>query len=301
MVVRERAGGAAARGGLRARDRIDLRRQPLESRIAVLYQLMATRSTTLTVYRGASTRTLTVVGSTAWDNATFWKLQPMVSRLIGSAWFSLCALLIALRRWRLRGARRVSFVFLCAVGEMLDPSFFVVAPASAALLLLVVSRACSGLTYLLLVRLSSGCGSSSYWRTALENVVSSVIVLGFFADMLAVLGVATSWINPLPFVMTLSPLRGYLDILACALVVLTSSAAVSATPREERARAVSLLLPLPIAFFMSAMLFTVPAFVSSWFATVVVLGMANAATLLGAAAVTYSLLHSSRRRNAIAA
>ena len=49
------AGGASARGGLRDGDIVDIREQSEASRVALLYQLMATQPTTVTVHRGAST------------------------------------------------------------------------------------------------------------------------------------------------------------------------------------------------------------------------------------------------------
>lgn len=288
--VRPRADGAAARSGLHEGDLIDLRRQTLEGRIAVLYQLMAGRSTVLTIQRGDSTRTVSAVGSTVWNNATFWKLQPMVSRTIVDMWFTACAFLIVLRRWWLREARVLSLVLICVVGKQLDPSFIVVPAASISLILLFVSRACTTLASLLLIRLSSQFGRRSALRALIEYAAYAAVIAGFVADLGAVLGLATSWIDPLPNVLSLSPWRGYLDILSCVLIVLVASAAVTGSPQDSRARSAYLLIPLPIAFLASAVLFTAPVFVNSWFANIAIIAIANAAMLLGALTVTYALL-----------
>lgn len=289
-IARPRPDGAAARGGVRDGDRIDLRRQTLQARLAVLYQLMARRSTVLTIQRGKTTRTVSVAGSTVWDNATFWKLQPMISRAVVGAWFTLCAFLIVLRKWRTREARLFALVLICVVGKMLDPSFIVVPLAGIGLLLLMVSRACATLASFVLVKLSSEFGTRSRGRTVLENAAYAAILFGFVADVGATLGLVTSWIDPLPYILSLSPARGYLDIIGCLLVLLVATAAVRATSREARLRSACLLLPLPIAFLASAALFTAPVFVNSWFANIAVIAIANAAMLLGALVVAYALL-----------
>ena len=289
-IARPRPDGAATRGGLRDGDRIDLRGQNLEARIAILYQPMATRPTTLTIDRRTSSRVVRVSGSTVWEHATLWKLQPMVSRLGVNVWLTLCALLIALLQWRRPDARVISLILLCTVGKMLDPSFVVVPSAPVAVLLLIVSRACATLALLLLVRLSSHFGARTEWRAVLEYVAYATILFGFLADAVVVVGLVTVRLDPLPYVQSLGAWRGYFDILACLAVVLTAGAATSVTRNGRRQSSACLLLPLPLAFLTSAALFTLPVFANSWFETVAVIAVANTALLLGTVVVTYTLL-----------
>jgi hypothetical protein len=293
-IARPRPDGAAARGGLRDGDRIDLRRQNLEARIAILYQPMATGPTTLTIDRRTSPRVVRLSGSTVWEHATLWKLQPMVSRLGVNVWLTLCALLIALLQWRKPAARVISLILVCTVGKMLDPSFVVVPSAPVAVLLLIVSRACATLALLLLVRFSSHFGARSEWRAVLEYVAYAIIPFGFLADAVVVVGLVTVRLDPLPYVQSLGAWRGYFDIVACLLILLTAGAAVSVTRNGRQLQSACLLLPLPLAFLTSAVLFTIPVFANSWFETVAVIAVANAALLLGTLIVTYTLL--SQRR-----
>jgi hypothetical protein len=161
-------------------------------------------------------------------------------------------------------------------------------------LLLIVSRACATLALLLLVRFSSHFGARSEWRAVLEYVAYAIIPFGFLADAVVVVGLVTVRLDPLPYVQSLGAWRGYFDIVACLLILLTAGAAVSVTRNGRQLQSACLLLPLPLAFLTSAVLFTIPVFANSWFETVVVIAVANAALLLGTLIVTYTLL--SQRR-----
>jgi hypothetical protein len=292
VTIRPRADGAAARGGLENGDRIDLRRQTLNARVAMLFQLMAERPTVLNVDRGRSTRTLTIFGSTVWNNATFWKLQPMISRSVANAWFTLCALAIVWCRWRLREARIIAVALICIVGKMLDPSFAVVPSGITALVLLLVSRGCGAAASILLVQLSAQSGAHPDWRRALERTAYAVISAGFLTDVAAAFGLLTTWIDPLPYILSLSPWRGYLDVICSLFVVLAAATAVKETPGERKPQTAYLLLPLPIGLLCSAALFAAPVFITSWFTNIAIIGIANAAIFLGVFIVTYALLKS---------
>jgi hypothetical protein len=291
-VTRPRADGASARSGLRGGDRIDLREQSLDARIAVLYQPMATQSTTLAIRRSGVAGTIHFVGSTVWDNASFWKLQPMVTRTIANAWFTVCALLITLRAWQTREGRLLALALVCLVGKMLDPSFVVVPSPALTLSLLMLSRGCTTVASLVLVKLASEFGTRFWWRALVEYVAYLALFSCFVADAAVAIGLLTLWLDPLPYVLSLSAGRGYLDIFACLLMVVVACAAI-ATDGANRARAAYLLLPLPVAFLASATLFTAPAFLHSWYANIAVIGFANAAMLIGTLAVTVTLLQRS--------
>jgi hypothetical protein len=282
LAIDPRAGGGAARSGLRAGDRMDLRAQTREGRVALLYQPMATQRTPLTIERDGSTRSLSIRGSSVWENATFWKLQPGISRALASIWFTLCVLCVALRRSWSREAAMLALVLLCSVGVSVDPSFLVVPAAKVSLLLLMLSRACGALAALLLVRMSSGFGVRAAWRTGLECVAYAAIAIAFVADGAAAIGVMTMWFDPLPYVLSLSPWRSDWDVIEWLLVAAAALAATATNARSQRAQAGWLLLPLPLAFLTSAVCFTTPVFVRSWFANVAVIAAANAALLLGA-------------------
>ncbi len=288
-ITRPRPNGAADRAGLRDGDRVDLRDQSLETRVSLVYQLMATQPAILKVQRGNSTRIVSVVGSSVWKNATFWKLQPGIFRAIMGAWFSFCVLILALRRWRNRDARMISVVLFCAVGEMLDPGFMVVPLPSVAILQLLISRACVMLAALVLIRFASGLGTPSPWRAVLQCAAYGVTLFAFAVDSAVAFGLLTTRIDPLPYILSLSQWRGYLDVLEWLLVVVTASAAATTATRAERVRAVWLLLPLPVAFLASALCFATPAFVHSWFANVAAIAIANASMLIGSFTVMYAL------------
>ena len=284
-------GGASARAGLRDGDLVDLREQSEATRVAVLYQPMATQPTVLTVRRGPSKFTFQVVGSTIWEGESHWKLATILSYTLASIWFVGCALLIALRRSTRRDGRLLALVLLCIAGGQLNPGFIVVPSAPMQLALLVIAQACLTGALLLLLRLSSEFGEPSRWRTALEWAAVAVALLFFLSDVVAVLAIRTLWIDPAPFVWRMGALRCVLAIVTSLLVALAAIAAVSTATPAERPRAAWTVLPLPIAILTWTIVTASQLIVvQSWFAIVAVAVVADATWLLGAWIVTYALL-----------
>jgi hypothetical protein len=121
----------------------------------------------------------------------------------------------------------------------------------------------------------------------------SIAFLVFLSDAATVTGLATLWIDPLPFAFVVSPLRGILDLIAAVVLVVTVSVAISTTLAQDRPRAAWLLLPLPLAFVGRDLAYIVASFVNTWFANDAVITVGLVFMLLGAFTVTYALL---RRR-----
>jgi hypothetical protein len=271
IAISPRPGGAADRGGLVNGDLIDLRRQSVEGRVALLYQLMGTRVTTLTVDRRGSEQSVRIQGSSVWENATFWKLQPMVSRALLGMWLTLCALLLIVRREASGRARTLALVLLLVVGTLIDPSFFVVPNSTLSLVCLALSRACSAAAALLLIQMCSEVGTRNARRILIAYAARAVVLVALAADGAAVIGLATAAVDPLPFVLSISPARSLLDALVWLLVVLTG----------VTVRAQWNVLALPVALFVWSACFAAPAFVHSWLTNVAVIAVANAAIFAG--------------------
>jgi hypothetical protein len=279
-----RSRGASRRG------LADLREQSLSSRVAVLYQPPATQSTVVKIHRRSVTKSVAVTASSAWEGVPAWKLPPILSTLIASFWFASCALLIALRRWWDRDARTLAVVLFFVTATMLEPSTVVVPNGAIGVVFLFIARACAAGAALLLVNLSTDFGHDSLLRLILRRIAYAAILLGFFADVAAAVGIATLWFDPIPFIFRISTLRGVIEVCALALVAVYAFVSVWQTPQSQRPRAAWLLLPLPVALVTSASIATLVIFIKSWFANVAVISMSDAVILLSAFIVTYALL-----------
>lgn len=289
-IAQPRPGGASANAGLRDGDLIDLRDQSLRSRVAAAYQPMATQPTRLNVRRDGLLVPVTVTGSTSWEGAPAWKLPTQISRPLSGFWFVGCALLIAFRRRSDRDARILALVLLCVTYTVLDPSALVIPNGALSLVFSVVARACEAAAASLLVLLSSHFGSPSKTRTILSRVAYTAIVIGFAGDLAGVIGLATLWIDPVPFIFRISALRGTVDVVVWALVTSCAIAAVTQTTAERRPRTAWLLLPLPVAILTSNAVSTLLIIVKSWFANIAVILLSSVIVLLSAWIVTYALL-----------
>lgn len=289
-IAQPRPGGATAQAGLRDGDRVDLREQPLSTRIAVAYQPMSTQPTVLEVHRGSTTFNAAVTASTVWEGVPVWKLPPGISRPLASFWFAACALLIVARRKIDWNARILAIVLLCMSGVSLDASSVVVPNSAVRIMLLVVSRASSAAAAILLVRLSSGFGTSSGLRKSLEAAAYVAIGLSFAADLAAAVGLTTLWFDPIPFIFRISGRRGSLDVFAWLFVTLCAVAAVYGTPKDQRPKAAWMLLPLPVAMLTSTVVAAFVIVIKSWFANIAVIFASAVILLFSAMIVTYALL-----------
>jgi hypothetical protein len=289
-VVAPRPGGATERAGIRAGDLIDLRDQSMGSRIAVVSQLSATQPTIVTILRGDERSTHSVIGSTSWEGAVQWKLPAQLFTTLAALWFGACALLVALRQWSRVDAQLLILTLLCITALQLDPRYFVLPSTSLRLVLFIVARVCVAIAPLLLLRLSFRTGRPSRLRTGLTFLAIAAIGIAFLADVASAVGLATLWIDPLPFIYRVSPLRPLVDVTIYALATAAAVLSIQATPREERPRTAWLLLPLPIALLAAAITQAIAVFITSWFVNVTVISISNAIWLLGGGVVTYALL-----------
>ncbi len=288
LAILPRPNGAAARSGFRIGDRIDLRQQSVISRIAATYQPITNRPTTFLVQRGVANVSVSLIPSTVWGNASFWKLQPMVSRLLANLLFIACTGLIAFRRDHAIEANILAIAVLGLVGTMLDPSFFVLPDAAPALTLFLFSRVCASGVALVFAWLA--------WQkriNALTLFTITAVVVAFMADVAVVVGLSTARIDPLPFILSLSLPRSLLDTAVWGLVLLSVAAA------SLRSRSAWLLLPLPAGLFVSSLCFASPSFVHEWFANVAAPAIANIAVPFGVALLTWMLSVDCFRRGSV--
>lgn len=285
-----RAGGASQRAGLRDGDRIDLRKQNLQARVAALYQLPATQPTSLTVQRGEATLPITVTGSTAWEGAPLWKLPVLLFPCLAALWFTVCASVIGLRRWWSREAQILAFVLVALAVNVVNPITFAVPWGRLAIALLVISRFCMAAAPWLLVGLSSRFGRRSSLRAALETAAYVAIAVGFIADLAAAGGILLLRWDPTPVVFRVGAWRSVLEMIIWSLVVLVASVAVGSTLQGQRPRAAWLLFPLPLALLLSAIASSFAYGISSRYGNMAVFVISTGVVFLGALVVTYALL-----------
>jgi hypothetical protein len=290
-VEQPRPGGASARAGLRSGDRIDLREQTLDGRVAIVYQPFGGRPTRLTVHRDDTTLHFAVLPSSVWEGAALFKVTVQLAWILACFWFALCATLIVRRRWWQRDAAILALVLLCITGQTLDPNLIAIPNPALALACMVFARACLTTASWLLVQLTSAYGVRSTWRSNLERIAYGAILLGFATDLAATFGLVTLHIDPLPYVFRNSVLRYGIDVTVWLLVTALASIAVAQTSQSDRPRTAWLLLPLPIGLLTSMIGQSLSVFTSSWFAVVAIQsGWSGGVWLLGALVVTYALL-----------
>jgi hypothetical protein len=289
-VAGERPDGASAAAGLHTGDLIDLRDQPRDARIGIVYQPLATRETTVHVSRGSRALDLRVFPSTAAESEPQWKEPPPIVQVVANLWFILCASIIALRRWFSREARVLALVLLCLTFTAAGPTNAVTPSLAATISLFLLSSAGWLAAFVLLIWLSSTFGAESRARRVLEGVAYAAALSMFLADVATVIGLTTLWIDPLPYALVVSSLRGTVEVVVAVILVVTVAVAISATPMAERPRAAWLLLPLPVAFVGRDLALMIASFVNSWFANDAVITVGLVCMLVGALTVTYALL-----------
>jgi hypothetical protein len=292
-VVESLAGGASAKAGLREGDRIDLRKQQFDARVRLLGNPIATQATRISLRRGARTLSVSVAGSSVWDGNVLLNLSNPVLGTVADFWLLACALLIAVRRWRLYEARLLVLILVCLASYWTGLVF----PNATATVLESFASTAVQLTGLaLIVVLSSHFGASNVWRRLLELIAYALIAVSFLSIALLAVGLLTLAFDPLPYVYG-SFWVGTANAAAVA-VVLSAFAAVASTGRAERSRSAWLLLPLPVAAagailtgsFAGLYGGSVYAYGGSLYVNPIVPVVYNLFYVLGAAAVTYALL-----------
>lgn len=292
-----RPDGASAAAGIRNGDVIDLRDQSLAARYEWIYELMATQPTDLVVRRGGERFVAHVTGSTVFEGPWFFKIGGILAPQVAFLFFLGCAVLIALRQPGSRDARDIAFVLLLQMGLLLGPSLVVTPTPAVNLALLLFDAGCTLASSWILVQLASRFGIRSRQRDAIEWTAYALTGLSFARSVVSTVGIATLWIDPLPFLAPSVITSGWYPLLwaiepvaGLLAVVVTAAAAVASVGASERTRAAWLLLPLPIAFAISSIVGLSDLFNSSWFVFSGSLVAKGLAALLGALTVTYALL-----------
>lgn len=292
-----RPDGASAAAGIRNGDVVDLRDQSAATRYEWIYELMATQPTHLIVRRGSQRFAADVTGSTVFEGPWAFKAGGTLAPQLAFLFFLGCAVLIALRQPGSRDARDIAFVLLLQMGSLIGPSLVVTPNAAVNLGFLLVDAGCTLASSWILVRLASRFGARSRQRGAIELGAYALTALTFVRSVVSIVGIATLWVDPLPFLVPAiistnwySLLWGVEPVVGHLAVVTAAAAAVASTSASERARSAWLLLPLPVAFAISSIVGLSDVFNSSWFVFSGSLGGRGLVALLGALTVTYALL-----------
>ncbi|MBV8246339.1 MAG: GAF domain-containing protein [Candidatus Eremiobacteraeota bacterium] len=285
-------GGAAARAGFQIGDRIDLREQSLEARIAAVDQPVGGRPTAFTIHRGSATLQRTLVASSVWQGAIWWKLPNLLSWGLAFVWLAACAALVAARRWWRADARLLALVLVCVSSRALDATFSATPNADFTVARDLVSRICIVVAAWLLLRLCAAHGVRTPLRSAIEVAAYVAIPVALLTAFALPFGMLTLRIDPLPYQFRNNGIASMVDVVLLALVAAAAVAAVATSPPTQRPRIGWLLLPLPIATLSATIVAEVIWFglTTSWFAAVFVNGIGGLILLLGALLVTYALL-----------
>ncbi|HET6275651.1 MAG TPA: GAF domain-containing protein [Candidatus Cybelea sp.] len=296
IAAEPRPDGATAAAGIRNGDVIDLREQTLGARYAWIYELMATQPTQLVVRRGSQRFVANVTGSTGFEGPWAFKIAGLLAAQIAVLFFLGCAALIALRQLKSYEARVVALVLLLQVGSLLEPNL-VVPNDALNLALLLVNAGCTLASLWLLVHLAARFGARSPGRRAIEWCAYALSALTFVRSGVSVVGIATLWVDPLPYLVpgvissTWYPLLWSVEPVAALLAVIAVAiAAVASTTGSERMRTAWLLLPLPIAFAAASIVGLSSLLNTSWFLFSGAIVGRGLVSLLGALIVTYALL-----------
>jgi len=282
-----RAGGASSAAGIEDGDRVDLRELDLDTRMRVVWQPLATRSTNVVVHRGDRTLNVSVTGSTLSGSGAMRRILHFLG-VAPPVGFLACALLIILRRSQTFEGRALALYLLCLViARMLGPTGLVIPDVKLNLLLTFFSALLSFAAMMILIRLSSTFGERPAWRQSVEWIAYSVSAIAFAGAAAACIGVWTMWFDPIPFAM--GSFWTAFRIVAAVIVGMTAVAAVVASTPSEKPRAGWLLLPLPLALALNEVLdATIGA--HSWAQIAGVSFCASIISLTSAALVTYALL-----------
>ncbi|HKE36279.1 MAG TPA: hypothetical protein VKB39_02545 [Candidatus Baltobacteraceae bacterium] len=278
-----RSGGAAAEAGIRRDDRFDLREQTFATRWAENAG-PSSEPLTLIVRRGERVISIRFLGSTVWDGAIIPKMLYRLVPAIAGLWFLGCALLITTRRASQAEGRWLALTLLCMVPSGVQ--FLRVVPIADSLLSVAFIN--SLLPLALLVGLSSQFGVRGIWRSCTQWVAYAAIAVSATVAFLAYYGYMTLRLDPLPLSRG-SPsivLNGATIFIALLAVIW----AVTSTPKEARARAGWLLLPLTVSISLAVPIGLLQNYTQSWILYTSTYILSGASMLLGALLVTYALL-----------
>ena len=153
LSMEPRADGAMARSGFRSRDRVDLREVPLGVRFMLVWEPVTQPRFVFPIHRGERILQIPFVPGTIWESRTLWKIPGQLLGMLGNLAFSICALLITLRRSDSREARTLALAMLLTVFVSTTPGTLALPAPGASLTLWFVSRTALLALSVLLVRL----------------------------------------------------------------------------------------------------------------------------------------------------
>jgi hypothetical protein len=280
-------GGAAALGGVRGGDTLDLREQSLDSRLDLFTQPMSGKPVHLIVHRGRSTVDLDVAPAPIWQVNAGLKATRGLLQLIGGFLLIGCALLISLRRADSVDARLLAGMLL-----LLSVAVVGTVPSSIGTFLIsIVGGICVPAALALMIALSSRFGARSRSRTVIEVLAYGAIGLAIMRTFAFFYALITLRVDPYVYGPNSIAIIQTIANIAMLLVV---GMAVAATPSTERPRAGWLLLPIPIAQVASILFLRLGVNVAhTWVLQQVVGNLGYLCLVIGALAITYALL---RRR-----
>jgi hypothetical protein len=286
-----RADGAMARSGFQSGDRADLREVPLAVRLMLVWEPVTQPRFTFPIHRADSVVQIAFVPGTIWESRTLWKIPSQLLGILGNLAFSICALLISLRRSDSREARTLTLAMLLAVFVTVTPGSLALPAPAISLSLWFVSRVALLAVSVLLVRLSSQFGARSAWRSWIEWIAYAACATRFAITVVPGVALVTLALDPIPYL--LSPASVAFQDATGVWIALVAAVAVACANAAQRPRAAWLLLPLPIAVACTSLTQSFAHFVTSWYAFTTLNAASSTIMLAGALFVTYALL---RRR-----
>ncbi|HTA40011.1 MAG TPA: hypothetical protein VK760_13090, partial [Candidatus Acidoferrales bacterium] len=261
---------------------------PLGARIMLIWEPVTQPRLTFPIHRAGSVFQIHFVPGTIWESRTLWKIPSQVLGMFANLVFTLCALLVSLRRSDSREARALALAMLLTVFVSTTPGSLALPAPSMALALWFVARAALLAVSLLLVRFSSQFGTRSPWRTLFEWIAYAACAVRFAITVVPAVAVVTLAFDPIPFLLSRASLI-FQDGTAI-WIALVAVVAVACSNAAQRPRAAWLLLPLPVAIACTTLAAGFTRFVTSWYAFVTFSAVSSTIMLAGALFVTYALL-----------
>ena len=287
LSMEPRVDGAMARSGFQSGDRVDLREVPLAVRIMLLWEPVTQPRFTFPIHRGERILQIPFVPGTIWESRTLWKIPGQLLGMLGNLAFSICALLISLRRSDSREARTLALAMLLTVFVSTTPGTLALPAPGASLILWFVSRTALLAISVLLVRFCAGFGARSAWRTWIEWIAYAACRDAFCNNGHPGDRLVTLAFDPIPYVeRRVAGFPGCDEHLGRA----DRRRRRRVSSAAQRPRAAWLLLPLPFAIACTTLTSSFARFVTSWYAFVTLAALTSTIMLAGALFVTYALL-----------
>jgi hypothetical protein len=202
LSMEPRVDGAAARSGFQSGDRVDLREVPLGVRIMLLWEPVTQPRFTFPIHRGERILQIPFVPGTIWESRTLWKIPSQLLGMLGNVAFSICALLITLRRSDSWEARTLALAMLLTVFVSTTPGTLALPWPGASLAEWFVARTALLAVSVLLVRFYAEFGARSAWRTWIEWIAYAACAVRFAITVLPAVALVTLAFDPIPYLLS---------------------------------------------------------------------------------------------------